>query len=112
MGRSLGGAGPDPEAGPCRAEAPRRKRETAAPGGVGTCDFPEGSRERRCSRETGRAKQRPGSLAQSCGLSKALGLCRREHKACVLGGNASPQEFSPTSPEQAPGPNDNLSLAS
>lgn len=49
---------------------------------------------------------------QSCGLSKALGLCRREHKACVLGGNASPQEFSPTSPEQAPGPNDNLSLAS
>ena len=29
-----------------------------------------------------------------------------------LGGSASPQEFSPTLPEQAPDPNDNSSLAS
>lgn len=91
-GRSLGG-GPDPEAGPRLAEAQRGERETAAPGGAETCDVLEGSRERRCSREMGRAQQRPGSLAQSCGLSKALGLCRKEHKACVLGGSASPQVF-------------------
>ena len=80
----MGGAGPDTEAGPRLSEAPRRKRESGAPGGVGTCDLPDGSRERRCSRETGRAEQRPGSLAQSCGPSKALGRCWKEHKACVL----------------------------